>query len=128
MLTALRDGRALSATELARLAGVAPQTGSGHLAQLSSAGLLSIERHGRHRYHRLASREVELVIEGLMRVAATLPSKRRKSVVVGPQEPAPRAAPTSFDYLADLLGGAGPETLLFCEHDSRARSRQQSFE
>ncbi|MBC9180506.1 winged helix-turn-helix transcriptional regulator, partial [Roseomonas ludipueritiae] len=34
MLAALMDGRALTATELARIAGVAPQTASGHLARL----------------------------------------------------------------------------------------------
>lgn len=104
MLTALRDGRALTATELARAAGVAPQTGSGHLAQLSSAGLLSIERQGRHRYHRLVSREVALLIDGLMRAAAALPGRRRKSTVTAPRDSAPHAANTSFDYLASLLG------------------------
>ena len=33
MLHALMDGRALTASELARIAGVAPQTASGHLAR-----------------------------------------------------------------------------------------------
>jgi len=32
MLHALLDGRALTATELARIAGIAPQTASNHLA------------------------------------------------------------------------------------------------
>jgi len=78
MLIALRGGRALTATELASVAGIAPQTGSGHLAQLSSAGLITIERRGRIRYHRLASFEVGLAIDGFMFIAATLPGKRRK--------------------------------------------------
>ena len=78
MLIALRGGRALTATELASVAGIAPQTGSGHLAQLSSAGLGTIERRGRIRYHRLASFEVGLAIDGFMFIAATLPGKRRK--------------------------------------------------
>ena len=35
MLHALMDGRALTATELARVAGITPQTASGHLARLT---------------------------------------------------------------------------------------------
>lgn len=50
MLAALMDGRALTATELAGTAGIAPQTASGHLARLTAAGLLAMERQGRHRY------------------------------------------------------------------------------
>jgi DNA-binding transcriptional ArsR family regulator len=40
MLHALMDGRALTASELARVAGITPQTASGHLARLATAGLL----------------------------------------------------------------------------------------
>ena len=55
MLHALMDGRALTASELARVAGIAPQTASGHLTRMTTAGLLKVEKQGRHRYHRLAS-------------------------------------------------------------------------
>ena len=55
MLHALMDGRALTASELARVAGVTPQTASGHLARMVDAGLLSVCKQGRHRYHRIAS-------------------------------------------------------------------------
>ena len=55
MLHALMDGRALTATELARVAGITPQTASGHLARLTAGGLVTVEKQGRHRYHRLAS-------------------------------------------------------------------------
>ena len=54
ILGVLMDGRALTATELARCAGVSPQTTSSHLAKLTDAKLLVAERHGRHRYYRLA--------------------------------------------------------------------------
>ena len=47
MLQALMDGRALTATELAGVAGVAPQTASGHLAQLTTAGLVKARLPGR---------------------------------------------------------------------------------
>lgn len=116
MLIALSDGRALTAAELARVAGMAPQTGSGHLAQLSSAGLLTVERRGRIRYHRLASLEVALVIDGLMRIADTLPGKRRKLVAIRLRQPAPRAAPTSCDYLAGLLGAAVMDSMKSVGH------------
>ncbi len=44
MLSVLMDGRALTAAELARAAGVTPQTASGHLGQLAEAGLLAVAR------------------------------------------------------------------------------------
>jgi DNA-binding transcriptional ArsR family regulator len=48
MLHALMDGRALTATELARVAGIAPQTASGHLGRMTAIGLVAVERQGRH--------------------------------------------------------------------------------
>ncbi|MEU5369843.1 winged helix-turn-helix domain-containing protein [Streptomyces sp. NPDC005951] len=51
---ALLDGRAWTAGELARYAGVAPSTASEHLGRLVAGGLLAEERQGRHRYVRLA--------------------------------------------------------------------------
>ena len=54
MLTSLIYGRALTATELARAAGITAQTASGHLARLTAAGLLAMERQGRHRQHQTA--------------------------------------------------------------------------
>ena len=46
MLTALMDGRALTASELAQLAGVAAPTASGHLAKLTDAGCCSSANRG----------------------------------------------------------------------------------
>jgi DNA-binding transcriptional ArsR family regulator len=66
MLHALMDGRALTASELARVAGITPQTASGHLARLVAAGLLAVEKQGRHRYHRLASPAVAQMMESIM--------------------------------------------------------------
>ena len=54
MLNALMDGRALTASELAHVAGITPQTASGHLARLTVAGLIAVDKQGRHRYHRPA--------------------------------------------------------------------------
>src|SRR5262245_63320966 len=77
MLHALMDGRALTASELARAASVTPQTASGHLSRMTAAGLLSIEKQGRHRYHRLASSDVARMIESIMQVASRLEPGRR---------------------------------------------------
>src|ERR1044071_695989 len=54
MLTALLPGPALTATELAQEAGLTASTVSGYLTRLEGAGLVAIERQGRHRYYRLA--------------------------------------------------------------------------
>ena len=68
MLSALLDGRALTATELAQAARVTRQTASTHLAKLAEAGLLAPKRHGRYRYFRLASPRVAQMLDGIMAV------------------------------------------------------------
>ncbi|MCC7016468.1 MAG: helix-turn-helix transcriptional regulator [Rhodospirillales bacterium] len=105
MLHALMDGRALTATELARAAGVAPQTASGHLARMTEIGLLGVEKQGRHRYHRLASPAVARMMETIMQVAADL-APPRAHLSVGPKDAALRAARTCYDHLAGRLGVA----------------------
>jgi DNA-binding transcriptional ArsR family regulator len=69
MLSALLDGRALTASELAYAARITPQTASTHLAKLTEAGLLSVTREGRHRYFRLASPKVVEMFDGIVAVA-----------------------------------------------------------
>ncbi len=103
MLHALMDGRALTASELARVAGVSAQTASGHLAKMTAAGLLSVEKQGRHRYHRLASAAVAQMIEGIMRVASGM-GPMRPAPVTGPRDSALRNARTCYDHLAGHLG------------------------
>jgi DNA-binding transcriptional ArsR family regulator len=110
MLHALMDGRALTASELARVAGVAPQTASGHLARMSAVGVLVPEKQGRHRYHRLASPAVARMMESIMQVAADLEPKRKLSV--GPRDTALRAARTCYDHLAGRLGVALTDALV----------------
>jgi DNA-binding transcriptional ArsR family regulator len=105
MLHALMDGRALTASEMARAAGIAAQTASGHLARMSAVGLLSVEKQGRHRYHRLASPAVAQMMESIMQVASGLEPSRAK-LCVGPRDAALRAARTCYDHLAGQLGVA----------------------
>jgi DNA-binding transcriptional ArsR family regulator len=101
VLTALLADRALTATELAGIAGVTRQTISGHLAKLLDAGLLAVERQGRHRYFRLADRDVAQLLESLMGVAFRTGSLRLRP---GPREPALRKARVCYDHLAGELG------------------------
>lgn len=105
MLHALMDGRALTASELARVAGITPQTASSHLGRMLTAGLLTVEKQGRHRYHRLASPSVARMMESIMQVAADVqPAPRRPHT--GPRDAALRAARTCYDHLAGHLGVA----------------------
>lgn len=121
MLTALMDGRALTATELARVAGIAPQTASGHLARLVGAGLVEQRRQGRHRYHCLASPAVARMLEGLMAIAgarseaaadAAAVEERRRRLVLGPREAALRAARTCYDHMAGRLAVAIADSMV----------------
>jgi DNA-binding transcriptional ArsR family regulator len=68
MLAALMGGKALPAGELAFLANVSPPTASNHLRRLLDAGLLEVERQGRHRYYRLSCAEIAAAIEALWSV------------------------------------------------------------
>ncbi|MFO0997929.1 MAG: winged helix-turn-helix domain-containing protein [Alphaproteobacteria bacterium] len=111
MLYALMDGRALTASELARAAGITPQTASGHLNRMTTAGLLAVEKQGRHRYHRLATPSVAHMLESIMQVAAEL-APARKHLTVGPKDAALRRARTCYDHFAGRLGVALTDALV----------------
>lgn len=101
ILTALMDGRALTVSELAGVAGVTVQTASGHLAKLSDAGLLTAEKQGRHRYFRLSGADVAQVLEALMGLAQRTGAVR---VRTGPKDAALREARICYDHLAGEAG------------------------
>ena len=103
MLTALMSGRALTASELAREAGVTPQTASSHLGKLEAGGLVVPEKQGRHRYYRLTGTDVAAVLEGLMGLAARTGHLRTRT---GPKEPELRQARVCYDHLAGDAGVA----------------------
>ncbi|MDF2810379.1 MAG: helix-turn-helix transcriptional regulator [Microvirga sp.] len=102
MLTALMDGRALTASELAKVAAITPQTASSHLARLIVGGLIAVEKQGRHRYHRLASPAVAHMIECIMQIAGGI--QVRQPARTGPRDLALRSARTCYDHLAGQLG------------------------
>jgi DNA-binding transcriptional ArsR family regulator len=112
MLDALMDGRALTAGELAQVAGVTPQTASGHLARLVAAGLLAVEQQGRHRYHRLASPAVARALEGLTALAATAAAPPRRRIRTGPRDAALREARTCYDHLAGRVAVAITDAMI----------------
>jgi DNA-binding transcriptional ArsR family regulator len=101
ILTALMAGQALTATELAEVAGVTKQTVSTHLSKLLEARLLAVQSQGRHRYFRLADRDVAQLLESLMGVAYRAGAVR---VRASPREPALRKARVCYDHLAGELG------------------------
>ena len=101
MLTALMMGEALTASELAHGADVTKQTASAHLAKMLEAGLLAVESQGRHRYYRLADRDVAHLLESLMGVAYRVGATRVRS---SPREPALRKARACYDHLAGEMG------------------------
>src|SRR5580704_6139802 len=99
---ALMDGRAWTAGELARTAGIAAPTATEHLNLLVGAGLLTEARQGRHRYVRLAGPEIARLLESLS-VAAGQPAPPRSLRTV--QAAADLAAGrTCYDHLAGELG------------------------
>lgn len=107
---ALLDGRAWTAGELARHAGVRPSTASEHLSRLVEGGVLAEERQGRHRYVRLAGPEAAALVEALSSYAPDVPRARnlRESVRLS----AEARARTCYDHLAGRLGVALADTLV----------------
>ena len=100
ILAGLMDGRARTASELAYLSGVSPPTASEHLAKLTDAGLLALERQGRHRYFRLASPLVSQMLEGLMVVAEDGPARHQNHWRGGE---ALRHARSCYDHMAGRI-------------------------
>jgi len=100
IILALMGGHALTAGELARSAGVTPQTASGHLSKMTDAHLVVVEKQGRHRYYRLASPEVAQTMQSLMVVAVAGPARHHP---IGPRDEALRIARTCYDHIAGRL-------------------------
>ena len=101
MLSALMAGRALTASELAQVAGVTVQTASSHLSKLSDGGLIAARKQGRHRYFTLSGDDVAQVLEGLMGLAERTLAK---PVRTGPRDPGLRKARICYDHLAGEMG------------------------
>ena len=101
MLTALMNGIALTATELASEAGVTVQTASSHLSKLQEGGLVAPRKQGRHKYFSLSSDDVAKVLEGLMGLASGAGHLRTRP---GPKDAALRKARVCYNHLAGEMG------------------------
>jgi DNA-binding transcriptional ArsR family regulator len=108
MVTALWDGTARPAGELARIAGVTPATGSSHLSRLVAGGVLRVEPRGRHRYYRLAGPQVAHALEALALLVAPHAASDAATTPVAPL----RRARLCYDHLAGGLGVAVSDALV----------------
>lgn len=73
ILLHLLDGRCHPAGDLAAAAGITPQTASFHLAKMAELGIVTVEKHGRHRYYRIAQASDAEMIEQLLSFAGPAP-------------------------------------------------------
>lgn len=110
MLQALLPGEALTAGELARIAGIGAAAASAQLKALAEARLIAVHAQGRHRYHRLAGEEVAAALETLIALPQASPplASPRKS---WPHGEAFRQGRLCWHHLAGRLGVALHERL-----------------
>lgn len=99
MIMAMLDGRSWTASELAEAAGVSRPTASSHLGKLVAGHLVKVDRQGRHRYHRLASGEVSILVEQ-MHLAGTAATRPRAT---GPRDRQMRELRSCYDHLAGRI-------------------------
>lgn len=109
ILTALLDGRALPAGELARRLRVPPSTLSHHLQRLVESQLLLVEQQGRHRYFCLANPAIAQTIEELSVLAPALPVHSLRESEAGR---AVRAARMCYNHFAGRFGVLLAQTLV----------------
>lgn len=109
MLTSLMDGRFHTASELAFMAAITPQTASFHLSKLVEGNLVKVEKHGRHRYYQLANGEVAHILELFLTIS---PPPEVRSLKQSSQVKLLREARTCYDHLAGKLAVNLTETML----------------
>jgi len=107
---ALLDGRAWTAGELARHAGVAASTATEHLNRMLAGGLVVERRQGRHRYVELAGPDVAHLVEDLAARAPSV-SVRPTTLRAATATAALARGRTCYDHLAGRLGVAVTDAL-----------------
>lgn len=122
LVTAVIADGELPATELAARAQIAPSTASEHLARLVAGGFLSSEKHGRHRYYRLADPAVAAAVEALALVA---PQPTVRSLREATRSELLREARTCYDHLAGRVGVALARSL---ERDGTLVRRNSGYD
>lgn len=101
MLASMMDGRFHTASELAYMAAIKPQTASFHLAKLVEGKLVKVEKQGRHRYFQLADEEIAHLLESFLAIS---PSPEVRSLKQSSQMKLLQGARTCYDHLAGKLG------------------------
>ncbi|MGE7946911.1 ArsR/SmtB family transcription factor [Lysinibacillus sp. NPDC093688] len=109
MLASMMDGRFHTASELAYMAAIKPQTASFHLAKLVEGNLVSVEKQGRHRYFQLAGEEIAQLLESFLAIS---PPPEVRSLKQSSQMKLLQDARTCYDHLAGKLGVQLTESLL----------------
>ena len=122
LVTAVIADGELPATELAARAQIAPSTASEHLARLVAGGFLSSEKHGRHRYYRLADPAIAAAVEALALVA---PQPTVRSLREATRSELLREARTCYDHLAGRVGVALARSL---ERDGTLVRRNSGYD
>jgi DNA-binding transcriptional ArsR family regulator len=102
VLAVIEQG-ALTMSELAGRAGIAPSTASEHLARLVGGGFLVSRKNGRRRYYELADARIADAVEALSRIA---PQRPVRSLREATKSELIRRARTCYDHLAGRLGVA----------------------
>ena len=101
IVSALADGKAMPAGELAAIAGVSPQSASAHLQKLVDARVLSVWAQGRFRYYRIADDDVAALIENLVNLAAKTEARLPRRDVIAQEL---RQSRSCYCHLAGRLG------------------------
>jgi len=108
MLCSLAGDENRSASELAILANVSPQTASRHLALLVDSGLLTVSVAGRNKFYRLQGPRIVAAIESLLGISGSSPAEDRMRLMSAPELVLAR---TCYDHLAGVLSVAICERL-----------------
>jgi DNA-binding transcriptional ArsR family regulator len=101
MLWHLLGGKALTATELAISADVSPQSASMHLNKLLKAGVLAMEKQGRHRYYKFSTPEAAYAVEAIANLIP--PEKDPQKLPTGGRSEI-QYCRTCYDHLAGKVG------------------------
>lgn len=109
ILISLMDGRFHTASELAYMAAIKPQTASFHLSKLIGSNLVNVDKQGRHRYYQLANEEVARILESFLAIS---PPPEVRSLKQSSQVKLLREARTCYDHLAGKLGVGLTESML----------------
>ncbi|MCH5138502.1 helix-turn-helix transcriptional regulator, partial [Clostridiaceae bacterium UIB06] len=108
MLMSLLGGQR-TAGELAKTAGIKPQTATFHLSKMVSAGIIEKYAYGRYRYFKLFNEDIAKLLELLMKLSK---SPKISSLNQSIHSQALRNARLCYDHIAGKLGVKLTEALL----------------